>query len=259
MLYLILRRMTLFDQIWYKTKIYSITTLSIAICFIISVNSYGETSHLEYSEIKTKNKPEALIIFLHGLGGNSENFLKIIPKLKLPNSTYSIIPQAPKREITINKNMIMPAWYNMINRKNFGNESENDIFKSSKLIHQLINKAENIVPANKIFLIGFSQGGVMALYSGLTYPKKLGGIVCLSGYIPINKIFAALLKPQNKDTKIFMAHGKLDNIIPIQYAESSYELLKKLKYDVHWRKYPMVHIISSEELDDLSNWLLNII
>ncbi|NQY41947.1 MAG: carboxylesterase [Legionellales bacterium] len=218
---------------------------------------YGKIQELQYLEIKSKSPTKSLIVFLHGLGGNTQRFLRIISKLNLPDSTYYIIPKSPSQPITINQNRITPAWYDIINLNNFGNESEQDIFQSTKLIHKVINTAEKIVPTNKIFLIGFSQGGAMALYSGLVYEKKLGGIACLSGHLPIISIFPKKASPQNIATKIFMAHGTLDNVISIKYAANSYKLLKELQYEIYWKEYPIPHVITANVLSDLRKWLLN--
>ncbi len=225
----------------------------LSLLFIIMSNS------LSYTEIKPTESPNAAVIFLHGLGASAQELLSIVPNLKLPSSTYFVFPQAPQRPITINQNMVMSGWYDIFEMKKYSKEDEQGILASNILIQELINKIESYVPAKKIFLAGFSQGGAMAMYSGLTYANKIGGIACLSGYLPINKKFSSSLLQSNKNTSIFMAHGTFDSIVPMEYGLISRQFLEQLGHKISWHEYPIEHHISSQQLNDLGGWLIKLI
>ncbi|NQY41835.1 MAG: alpha/beta hydrolase [Legionellales bacterium] len=209
---------------------------------------------LSFTEIKPTTEPSSVIIFLHGLGALAQDLMSIVPNLSLPSSTYFVFPQAPQRPITINGNIVMPGWYDISEVKLNSKEDEQGILESNNLIQNLIEKMENYVSVNKIYILGFSQGGAMAIYSGITYPKKIGGIACLSGYAPLNKNLTELDHNDNS-TNIFMAHGIFDTVVPMEYGKKSYQLLEKLGHNLVWHKYPMEHCVCPQQMSDLGNWL----
>lgn len=127
---------------------------------------------------------------------------------------------------------------------------------SQALIEALIaREKERGTAANRLVLAGFSQGGAIALQTGLRHPERVAGIMALSTYLPIAEKFAAEASKANRDTPIFMAHGSQDPVIPPARAEQSRGLLQSLGYSVEWREYPMPHSVCPEELSDISAWL----
>jgi phospholipase/carboxylesterase len=112
------------------------------------------------------------------------------------------------------------------------------------------------VPAHRIVLAGFSQGGAIALQAGLRYPQRLAGILALSTYLPLAATLAAERSAANRDLPLFMAHGTLDPMIPIVRARASRAALEALGYAVEWREYPMPHSVCAEEIGDIAAFLL---
>ena len=94
---------------------------------------------------------------------------------------------------------------------------------------------------------------------GLRHPEKLAGLLGLSGYLPLSASVAVERHAANRDTPIFLAHGRSDPIVPINRAEQSSELLRTLGYEVEWHEYPMGHTVCEEELDDISTWLKHVL
>ena len=95
----------------------------------------------------------------------------------------------------------------------------------------------------------------MTLQTGLRHPHKLAGLMCLSGYLPLADKIAAERSAANQQTPIFMAHGRGDNVVLINRAEASRELLSSLGYAIEWHEYMMPHSVCAEEIDDISAWL----
>jgi len=209
---------------------------------------------MEAIEIETGPRPEAAVIWLHGLGADGHDFEPIVPELRLTKAVRFVFPHAPVRPVTINNGMRMRAWYDIL-QFGAGPEDEKGIRESEGLLRKLIEgeKAKGL-KSEKIVLAGFSQGGAIVLHTGLRYPERLAGIMALSTYLPLQEKLSEAVK-ENRDLPIFMAHGSYDDIIPLRRAEQSKDLLVKSGYPVDWRTYPMPHSVCPEEIGHISQFL----
>jgi len=204
--------------------------------------------------IETGPNPDAAVIWLHGLGADGHDFEPIVPELRLPKPVRFVFPHAPIRPVTINQGMRMRAWYDIF-QFGGGPEDEEGIRASQKLLEKLIADERG----KKIVLAGFSQGGAIVLQTALRYPERLAGVLALSTYLPLSASLGNEAAPANKDVPIFMAHGRFDDIIPIDRAKRSREMLEKLGYPVTWKDYPMPHSVCAEEIGDISRFLATIL
>ena len=210
-------------------------------------------------EIETGPRPQATVIWLHGLGADGHDFEPIVPELRLPRAVRFVFPHAPVRPVTINNGMRMRAWYDIF-QFGGGAEDEKGIRESQGLLEQLIAaEKQKGVAAGKVVLAGFSQGGAIVLQTGLRYPERLAGIMALSTYLPIANTLDKEKNKINQDLPIFMAHGSYDDLIPLRRAEQSKDLLVKSGYPVEWRTYPMPHSVCPEEIGHISKFLLRIL
>lgn len=213
-------------------------------------------------EITTKKDVCSSIIWMHGLGADAHDFEPIVPELNLseqPGIRF-IFPNAPIQPVTVNGGMEMRAWYNILSIDLPRSEDHDGIYISQQAINKIIeNEEQRGIPANKIVLAGFSQGGAMALYTGLLYEKELAGIIALSCYIPAFHKLKNALRSLNTNIPIFMAHGKYDNVIPFHYGEDSFQSLKTLNYLVSWYSYNMGHEVCREEILDIASWIKKIL
>jgi len=211
---------------------------------------------MEAVEIETGSPPQAAVIWLHGLGADGHDFEPIVPELRLKQAVRFVFPHAPVQPVTINQGMRMRAWYDIF-QFGGGREDDKGIRASQALIVKLIE--EQPVPAEKIILAGFSQGGAIALQTALRYPKPLAGVMALSTYLPLAATLAAERNTANAQVPIFMAHGGYDDIIPIQRARDSKNLLEKLGHRIEWHEYPMPHSVCGEEVRDISAFLAKLL
>ena len=209
---------------------------------------------MEAIEIETGPNPTATVIWLHGLGADGHDFEPIVPELELPKPVRFVFPHAPIRPVTINQGMRMRAWYDIFQ---FGGGPEDDagIRASQKLVEDLIAKERG----KKIVLAGFSQGGAIVLQTALRHPERLAGVMALSTYLPLSATLEKERSKASHDLPIFMAHGKFDDIIPIERARQSRDFLTKLNYQVEWREYPMPHSVCAEEIADISAFLVKLL
>jgi phospholipase/carboxylesterase len=207
-------------------------------------------------QIETGAKPEAAVIWLHGLGADGHDFEPIVPELRLKKPVRFIFPHAPTRPVTINQGMRMRAWYDIL-QLGGGPEDEAGLRASQKITEELI-RAQGL-PANKVVLAGFSQGGAIVLQAALRYPERLAGVIALSTYLPLASTLAAERSEANRDIPIFIGHGQYDDLIPPSRARASREHLEKLGYKIEWHEYPMPHSVCAPEIADISTFLSKII
>jgi phospholipase/carboxylesterase len=211
---------------------------------------------METIEMESGPQPQAAVIWLHGLGADGHDFEPVVPELRLTKAVRFIFPHAPVRPVTINNGMRMRAWYDIF-QFGGGREDEPGIRASQVLLENLIAaEKKKGIPAGKIVLAGFSQGGAIVLQTGLRYPERLAGILALSTYLPISTTLEKEKSAANRDLPIFMAHGSHDDIIPLAKAQASKDLLVKSGYPVEWRTYPMPHSVCPEEIRDIAQFLL---
>ena len=212
---------------------------------------------LETVERETGPGPTASVIWLHGLGADGHDFDPIVPALRLrggPEVRY-VFPHAPIRPVTVNGGMEMRAWYDIVAIQRGAREDEAGIRDSSAAIGALLQREiERGIPANRIVLAGFSQGGAIALYAGLRYAEKLAGIMALSAYLPL-RATAGEFHAANRETPVFMAHGSLDPVVPPVLGEESAKLLAEAGYPVEFKSYSMPHAVCPQEVEDIRGWL----
>jgi phospholipase/carboxylesterase len=214
---------------------------------------------LETHVIETAPHPRTTIIVLHGLGADGYDFVPICGELDLAavGPVRYVFPHAPQRPVTINNGHVMRAWYDILGADLVKREDEAGLRESQRQIAELID-AERArgMPADRIVLMGFSQGCAMTLMAALRYPERLAGAVGLSGYLPLAATTAAERAPANADLPIFMAHGSRDPVVAMQRGTASRDALRALGHDVQWHDYPMPHSVCAEEIADLNAWLL---
>jgi phospholipase/carboxylesterase len=212
----------------------------------------------ETVELETAAGADASVIWLHGLGADGHDFEPVVPELRLPPAlgVRFVFPHAPVRPVTLNMGMRMRAWYDIV-QLGGGPEDGDGIRASQALTEGLIaRERERGVAPGRIVLAGFSQGGAIALHTGLRHAKRLAGILALSTYLPLADSLAAQAGAANRDLPIFMAHGRFDDVIPLERARQSRERLESLGYAVAWREYAMPHSVCGEEIADIAAWLL---
>ena len=211
---------------------------------------------LDAIEIETGKRPSTSIIWLHGLGADGHDFEAIVPELDLPAVAIRFVfPHAPMRPVTINAGMVMRAWYDVSDAA-IRREDEAGVRASQAHLEALIaREKERGTSANRLLLAGFSQGGAIALHTGLRHRDRLAGIMALSCYLPVADTLAAEAHAANRDVPVFMAHGTLDPVVAISRALESRELLGREGYAVDWHQYPMPHSVCPDEIRDIGTWL----
>jgi len=211
---------------------------------------------LDYEQIQTGDNPKYCVIWLHGLGADGNDFLPIVPQLRLEQAIRFIFPHAPMQAVSINNGHVMRAWYDIVAPDLLARQDTSGIQQSQRSILELIQQQrDDGFATEEIILAGFSQGGAIALHTGLRYTPALGGIIALSTYLPLADQLDAETGDHNKNLPVLMAHGIHDPIVPIAAGIRSRQQLISLGYSVEWQEYPMQHSVCNDEIDHISDWL----
>lgn len=201
---------------------------------------------------------DAAVIWLHGLGADGHDFVPLVPELRLPPGAAIrfVFPHAQVRPVTINNGYSMRAWYDITSLTAAGRDDEVGIRESAQRILAYITR-ERIagIASERIVLAGFSQGGAVALYTGLRHDEPLGGILALSTYLPLTAQLSAEAHPANRRVPILMCHGTRDPVVTHAIGSASRDAMTAQGYDVDWREYPMEHSLCPPEIADLTAWL----
>lgn len=209
-------------------------------------------------EIEPPDEATASVILLHGLGADGHDFSPLVPELGLGEAAgiRFVFPHAPQRAVTINGGMVMPAWYDIRALDIAADPDEAGIRASALQLTRLIEREqERGVVAGRIVVAGFSQGGAIALATGLRYPKRLAGILALSTYLPLADSLAQEAAEANRDVPIFMGHGLYDPVVPFANGSRSCRQLEKMGYPAALHSYRVEHALCVEEINDIGLWL----
>lgn len=219
---------------------------------------------LETVEFETGPNPAWTVLWLHGLGADGHDFAPIVPELVRRDwpALRFVFPHAPVRAVTINNGMRMRAWYDIVSfdfdALHAGKRAdETGVAESVAQVEALIARevVRGVLP-QRIVLVGFSQGGAIALAAGLRRQTPLAGLAGLSTYLPeAPERATAALQAAATAQPVFMAHGQFDPVVPAVIGERSAATLQSLGFALEWHRYPMAHQVCAEEIRDLGDWL----
>jgi len=203
--------------------------------------------------------PSASVIWLHGLGADGHDFAPIVDELGLPagHGVRFVFPHAPRRAVTINGGMAMPAWYDLLGLDPSAGEDAAGIRDAEARVAALIARERDAgIPSRSIVLAGFSQGGAMALHAGLRHTEPLAGVIALSAYLPLADRLETEITEANRETPIFQAHGDQDEVLPFALGSASHQRIASVRPAPEWHTYTgMGHGVCAPEIADVRVWL----
>jgi phospholipase/carboxylesterase len=214
----------------------------------------ASVEHLVFYPPRTETKYRT-IVALHGRGTNEYDLLPLVEALGLDD----VLVVAPCAPLPFDPGGFMGgfAWYEI------GQEGlpHPQTFQASvELLNRFLQEIKAVYPVNpeRLVLLGFSQGTVMAFAAALLDPESIRGIAALSGYVP-NESGPPLILEQLNDLAVFISHGAYDEVIPVKFGRESAVLLKNAGADVAYHEYLMGHEVREETLRDLGVWLRNLL
>jgi phospholipase/carboxylesterase len=218
------------------------------------------TALLASIELETAPNPTASVIWLHGLGADGNDFVPIVPELKLPAmlALRFLFPHAPVRKVTINNGVAMRAWYDIAAADLNSRADMAGVRQSQAEVEALIAREKSRgLAASRIVLAGFSQGGAIALYTAIRHQERLAGVIALSTYLVNADRLAEEATAANRNLPIFMAHGTADPVVRFEWGDASRRALVASGYRVEWHTYRMEHSVCMEEIEAIGRWLVD--
>ncbi|EJD01534.1 Phospholipase/carboxylesterase [Fomitiporia mediterranea MF3/22] len=229
---------------------------------------------LEHLVVKAASKHTATVIFVHGLGDTGEGWepvAKMLSKDEGLKHVKWVLPHAPIKPVTANMGMSMPSWFDIYDFGFNAREDEKGMLETTVSLNALItDEVDNGIPASRVVLGGFSQGGAMSLLTGLTSERKLTGIAVLSGWLPLRSKFVSMMSDHAKKLPIFWGHGTNDPLVRPEIANASRQFLedqmgikgasKEDPTGLEFHPYPgLEHSAAPEEIGDLGSWLKRVV
>lgn len=202
----------------------------------------------------------ASCIFMHGLGDTANGFAGVCHAwaMELPHVRF-VLPTAPSSPVTLNGGMRMPSWYDIVGLDDRSLESCEGIEASRDTILELLTKEAASVGHDRCLLAGFSQGGALALYTGLQLPHRLAGMLALSAYLPTPA--SVSVSQEALSTPVLQCHGEVDSMVAISTARTTEDFLEAngLKDRAFQAYSDLGHSVSDEELQDVGDWLAKVL
>lgn len=214
---------------------------------------------------RDESKQSALVVICHGLGDSAEGFVDVAENLatQMPYVKF-ILPTAPTQPVTMNMGMPMPSWYDIVGLDERSNEKCKGIDDSIATLRSILDNEHKTtgLPYTRMAVGGFSQGGALALFTGLSMPsgdQKLAGIVLMSGYLPGAAMFR--LTPGLESTPVLHCHGTDDPLVTFDKAGKSREYVTgQGATDYTIKSYPgMQHTVLPREIVDVFEFFKKIL
>jgi phospholipase/carboxylesterase len=227
-----------------------------------SAHENPSTELLPCVEIEPEHPARAAVIWLHGLGADGHDFEPIVPALNLGDelAVRFVLPHAPSIPVSINNGMVMPAWYDIRDLDPRSRHDPEGIATARAHVERLIAREKSRgIPARRIVLCGFSQGGAIAIHVALRHPERLAGLIGLSSYLVAADTLAAEASPANRDLPVLMVHGLQDPMVPHARGVASKDKLVELGWKVELKSYPMMHEVCMPEVEDVATFLARVL
>lgn len=233
---------------WYIALFIPLTIL-ITSFMITSQNTEPSLHYLvRPPKIKTENPP--LLLLLHGVGSNEQNMFSFANSL--PEKFLVVSVRGP---LTLGPNSY--AWFRVDFSTGRPLINEKEAEDARKSIIQFLDdlKLKENYDDHKVYMMGFSQGGIMSYSTALTEPEKIKGIAVMSGRLLPEVKPLITSNERLSGLKVYISHGKQDNVLPVQYAYDAIDYLKSKGINPEFHEYSDGHTVSEIMLSDVNKWL----
>ncbi|MBL8061820.1 MAG: alpha/beta fold hydrolase [Anaerolineales bacterium] len=197
----------------------------------------------------TEENPR-LLVMIHGWTGD-ENSMWVFAR-RFPADMWMIAPRAPHHADPQGFSWRPPQ------PLTFGRPSLEMLLPSAEALIRLIDEyaASVKIEAKQFDVIGFSQGGAMVNVLGMLFPERVHKMGVLAGFVPAG-LDAYIEKRSLEGKQVFVAHGTLDELVPIDRARASMQLMEQAGASITYCEDEVGHKLSSNCLRALEEYLTN--
>ena len=187
-----------------------------------------------------------MLVLLHGRGSDENDLLGLVPYLDPHFLVASVRAPRPFNS----------GGFTWCDLEHVGLPNNAQIVESHARLIATLDELQEHHPVDpgRVFVLGFSMGAMMAFTLALTHPQRVRGIVAHSGYLPDVPLLAYQWHSLAA-TAFFVAHGRFDPVVPVDFARRSWRRLTDVHADLTYHEYPVTHTICDESLHDLTAWL----
>ncbi|KAI8889361.1 Phospholipase/carboxylesterase [Backusella circina FSU 941] len=211
--------------------------------------------------VEATEKHTATVIWLHGMGDTGIGWLFMTEELapRFPFIKW-ILPNAPLREVSFDKGVTIPAWFDVNSfdkSAHLDKIDEKGMLESVDTVNQLVQREiDHGIPSDRIIVGGFSQGCVISLLTAVSTPFSLSAVIACSGWLALGEKLDSFGSESNKKIPILICHGEEDEVVRFKYGSATARYLKKRGYNVEFKGYPELgHASEPQELEDISNFI----
>jgi phospholipase/carboxylesterase len=207
-------------------------------------------ANLVFLPIQQGSEPAAVLMLLHGIGANERSVTPIASGVDPRLTVISV--RAP---LTMGPTSF--AWYPTHFGPNGPVIDADDAEQGRQALLKFIEdyRAEHNV--KNVYLMGFSQGAIMAVTAALSAPSLVQASIGFSGRFP--EEFASVVRPQGElaATRIWIGHGTEDTKLPIHLGRLMRDSLAKFGAIYDYSEYSAGHEVTPEMLANSHRWLTN--
>ena len=190
---------------------------------------------LQYDFYQTGNSLDKAIVAIHGWQGDRNSMRPLIKSMKIQNAGWYLL-EAPYRVAEGDG----WSWSYEISDGNW------EIDEPKRLLSNFFSELFKKYTSKNVYVLGFSQGGLVCLDFVLFLDQPLGGVFPIAGFLRQPKMDIERFHPCQKNTPILIGHGKDDNKVPVKASENAYRLLIKQEANVELLLYNGKHKIGME-------------
>jgi phospholipase/carboxylesterase len=206
-------------------------------------------SPLSYEERPARRDPEGLLVLHHGRGADERDLLGLADVLDPDGRLHVVTPRAP---------LTLPGWpgyhWYVVPRVGYPDpDTFHAAFDALASFHDELWERTGIAPERTVFG-GFSMGSVMSYSLGLSADRpQPAGLLIFSGFVPTVERWEPDLT--RSDMPVFIAHGRQDPVMGIDFARQARALLEEAGFPVEYHESDAAHFIDPDHVPSAVNWL----
>lgn len=206
--------------------------------------------HITRKPLQTSGARAPVLLLLHGVGSNEQDLMGLASSLD--PRFFVVSARAP---LTLGPSSF--GWYHVQFLPKGFLIDEQEAEESRDLLLRFVDELTSSyeVDAERVYLMGFSQGCIMSIGAALAAPARFAGVVGMSGRLLDSMLRKTAPEAELRNLPILVVHGTQDSVITVTDGRAMRDELEQLPVDLTYKEYNMGHHVTPESLRDISDWL----